>query len=228
VELVIYDLDGVLVDSTAAIVEAFEKTMNEIGVVYDEDRFMPLMGHGLIHILERVLPAEHRGREWELRDRYIHHYQESDTRLTTLLPDVEETIRSLRESGYRQSVATNKTSSEAKRILRTLGVETLFDLVVGFLDVPNAKPAPDMILYTLERLGVEKRHAVFVDDTAFGLKAGVEAGVNTVGILTGYHTRKQLMKVQPDIIVENMHELKRLLKTGKNTSNNNDIEFSAI
>ncbi len=211
VELIIYDLDGVLVDSTDAIVEAFEKTLNEIGVEYREDRLMPLMGHGLIHILEEVLPEEHRGREWELRERYIHHFQNSDTRLTKLLPDVEESLRRLKEKGYRQSVATNKTSSEAKRILALLGVDDVFDLVVGFLDVPNAKPAPDMILYTLERLGVEKRQAVFVDDTAFGLKAGVEADVKTIGILTGYHTREQLMEVQPDYVVESMHELKRLL-----------------
>jgi phosphoglycolate phosphatase len=211
IELIIYDLDGVLIDSTDAIVEAFEKTLNEIGVEYEEEKLMPLMGHGLIHILEEVLPVEHRGREWELRERYIHHFQESDTRLTRLLPDVEDALRRLKERGYRQSVATNKTSSEAKRILALLGVDDVFDLVVGFLDVPNAKPAPDMILYTLERLGVEKEHAVFVDDTAFGLKAGVEAGVKTVGILTGYHSREQLMEVQPDIIVDSMHELKQLL-----------------
>jgi phosphoglycolate phosphatase len=211
IELIIYDLDGVLIDSTDAIVEAFEKTLNEIGVEYEEEKLMPLMGHGLIHILEEVLPVEHRGREWELRERYIHHFQESDTRLTRLLPDVEDALRRLKEKGYRQSVATNKTSSEAKRILALLGVDDVFDLVVGFLDVPNAKPAPDMILYTLERLGVEKEHAVFVDDTAFGLKAGVEAGVKTVGILTGYHSREQLMEVQPDIIVDSMHELKQLL-----------------
>jgi phosphoglycolate phosphatase len=211
IELIIYDLDGVLIDSTDAIVEAFEKTLNEIGVEYEEEKLMPLMGHGLIHILEEVLPEEHRGREWELRERYIHHFQESDTRLTRLLPDVEDALRRLKERGYRQSVATNKTSSEAKRILALLGVDDVFDLVVGFLDVPNAKPAPDMILYTLERLGVEKEHAVFVDDTAFGLKAGVEAGVKTVGILTGYHSREQLMEVQPDIIVDSMHELKQLL-----------------
>lgn len=212
VQLVIYDLDGVLIDSTEAIAEAFEQTLREIGVEYEEDRLMPLMGHGLIRILEEVLPEEHRGKEWELRERYIHHFQNSDTRLTRLLPDVEETLRRLKERGYRQSVATNKTSSEAKRILRNLGVDDVFDLVVGFLDVPNAKPAPDMILYTLERLGVEKEHAVFVDDTAFGLKAGVEAGVSTVGILTGYHTREQLMKVQPDYVVDSMHELKLLLE----------------
>jgi len=211
VELIIYDLDGVLIDSTEAIVEAFEHTLREIGVEYEEDRLMPLMGHGLIHILEEALPEEHRGKEWELRERYIYHFQKADTRLTKLLPDVEETLRLLKERGYMQSVATNKTSSEAKRILELLGVDDVFDLVVGFLDVPNAKPAPDMILYTLERLGVEKRHTVFVDDTAFGLKAGVEAGVNTVGILTGYHTREQLMEVYPDYVVDSMHELKRLL-----------------
>jgi 2-phosphoglycolate phosphatase len=211
VELIIYDLDGVLVDSTEAIVEAFEHTLREIGVEYEEDRLMPLMGHGLIHILREVLPEEHRGREWELRERYIHHFQNTDASLTKLLPGVEEALRRLKELGYRQSVATNKTSSEAKRILRTLGVDDVFDLVVGFLDVPNAKPAPDMILYTLERLGVEKEHAVFVDDTAFGLEAGVEAGVNTVGITTGYHTREQLMEVQPDYVVDSMDELERLL-----------------
>jgi len=211
VQLIIYDLDGVLIDSTEAIVEAFEHTLNEIGVEYEEDRLMPLMGHGLIHILEEVLPEEHRGKEWELRERYIHHFQNSDTRLTKLLPDVEEALRLLKKRGYRQSVATNKTSSEAKRILELLGVDDVFDLVVGFLDVPNAKPAPDMILYTLERLDVEKKRVVFVDDTAFGLKAGVEAGVNTVGILTGYHSREQLMEVHPDYIVDSMHGLKRLL-----------------
>ena len=211
VELIIYDLDGVLIDSTEAIAEAFEHTLKEIGVEYEEDKLMPLMGHGLIHILEEVLPEEHRGKEWELRERYIHHFQNSDTRLTKLLPDVEKTLRLFKERGYRQSVATNKTSSEAKRILKTLGVDDVFDLVVGFLDVPNAKPAPDMILYTLERLGVERRYAVFVDDTAFGLKAGVEAGVNTVGITTGHHTRDQLMEVHPNYVVDSMHELKRLL-----------------
>ena len=213
VQLIIYDLDGVLIDSTEAIVEAFELTLREIDVEYEEDKLMPLMGHGLIHILEEVLPEEHRGKEWELRERYIHHFQNSDTRLTKLLPDVEEALRRLKERGYRQSVATNKTSSEAKRILEFMGLDDVFDLVVGFLDVPNAKPAPDMILYTLEKLGVEKEHAVFVDDTAFGLKAGVEAGVNTVGILTGYHSREQLEEVHPDYVVGSMEDL-RILVSG--------------
>ncbi len=211
VELIIYDLDGVIIDATEAILDAFRLTLREVGIESDDDEVRSLIGASLIEVLERVLPEDRRGEAWRLRDRYIHHFQSGDPNLVKLLPGVEETLRSLKDMGYRQSVATNKTSSEAKRILKALGVYDAFDMVVGFLDVPNAKPAPDMILYTLERLGVEKENAVFVDDTAFGLKAGVEAGVKTVGILTGYHSREQLMEVQPDHIVNSMHELKRLL-----------------
>ena len=211
VELIIYDLDGVIIDATEAILSAFRLTLQEVGIDSDDDEVRSLIGVSLIEVLERVLPEERRGEAWGLRDRYIHHFQSGDPNLVKLLPGVEETLRSLKEHGYRQSVATNKTSSEAKRILKALGVYDIFDLVVGFLDVPNAKPAPDMVLHTLGMLGVNKGHAVFVDDTAFGLKAGVEAGVITVGILTGYHTREQLMEVHPDIIVDSMHELKLLL-----------------
>ena len=209
--LVIYDLDGVLIDGTKAILRAFRLTLREIGVDSDDDEIRSLIGMSFVDVLERVLPEERRGEVWRLRDRYIHHFQ-TGGELVKLLPGVEETLRGIHGMGRMQSVATNKTSSEARRILRNLGVYDAFDLVVGFLDVPNAKPAPDMILYTLERLGVEKRHAVFVDDTAFGLKAGVEAGVNTVGITTGIHTREQLMQVRPDYVVDGLHGLKWLLQ----------------
>jgi len=211
VELIIYDLDGVIIDATEAILGAFRLTLREVGLDSCDDEVKSLIGVSLVEVLERVLPEELREEAWRLRDRYIHHFQAGDPGLIRLLPGVEETLRCLKELGYRQSVATNKTSSEANRILRVLGVIDVFDLVVGFLDVPNAKPAPDMIHYTLERLGVDKGRAVFVDDTAFGLKAGVEAGVKTVGILTGYHSWEHLMEVQPDMIVEDMYELKQLL-----------------
>jgi len=211
VELVIYDLDGVLIDATEAILNSFRLTFKEIDTPLDQDAVVSRIGYSLIEILRELLPLEHQDKVWSLRDRYIVHFQEQDIRYMRLLPGVAGTLEELRGRGFRQSLATNKTTSEADRILSQLGVRDLLDLVVGFMDVPNPKPAPDMINLTLERLGVERSRAVFVDDTTVGLTAGIEAGVRTIGITTGTHTRRQLATVRPDTIIDSIAQLTQIL-----------------
>jgi phosphoglycolate phosphatase len=166
----------------------------------------------LIYILKEILPDEHRGKEWELRDRYIHHFQKLDIKHTFLLPGVKETLTYFNSNGYRQSVATNKTGFEAERILIELGVKDQLDLIVGFLDVANPKPAPDMILYTLDKLGIRKENTILIDDTTVGLTAGIRAGINTIGITTGVHDRTTLRSVGPLHIIDEITQLTSLLE----------------
>jgi len=210
VDLVIYDLDGVLIDATQAIVNSFNLTFREVGATLNPEDVVSRIGYSLVEILEELLP-EHRDRAWELRDRYIHHFQGQGPESIRLLPGVAETLGTLRARGYMQSLATNKTNMEADRILTQLGVRGCFDLLVGFMDVPNPKPAPDMINFTLERLGVSKERAVFVDDTTVGLTAGISAGIRTIGITTGTHGRERLETVNPDYIIDEFRELPQLL-----------------
>ena len=210
VELVIYDLDGVIIDATQAIINSFALTFQEVGATLNPEDVTSRIGYSLVDILMELLP-EHRGRAWELRDRYIHHFQGQGPGSIRLLPGVAETLLKLRDRGYMQSLATNKTNTEADRILTQLGVRGFFDLMVGFMDVANPKPAPDMINHTLERLGVHQERAVLVDDTTVGLAAGIGAGVRTVGITTGTHKREQLLTVSPDAIVGDIRELLSLL-----------------
>lgn len=211
VDLVIYDLDGVLIDATQAIVNSFTLTFQEVGATLNPEDVTSRIGYSLVDILKELLP-EHRDRAWELRDRYIHHFQEQSQENVRLLPGVAETLGTLRARGYMQSLATNKTNTEADRILTQLGVRGLFDLLVGFMDVAYPKPAPDMINLTLERLGVPRERAVFVDDTTVGLAAGVGAGVRTVAITTGTHGRDLLETVNPDAIIDDIRELLSLLE----------------
>jgi len=210
VDLVIYDLDGVLIDATQAIVESFRLTFQEVGATLKPEDVVTRIGYSLVDILEELLP-EHRGRAWELRDRYIHHFQAQSADRIRLLPGVAETLNTLKATGFRQSLATNKTTGEADRILRNLGVRGHLDLLVGFMDVPNPKPAPDMIDLTLGRMGVPAGRAVFVDDTTVGLTAGIKAGVRTIGITTGTHTREQLSTVSPDAIIDSVAQLPSML-----------------
>jgi pyrophosphatase PpaX len=212
VQLIIYDLDGVLIDSNEAILESFKLTLEEIGLRFDPNEIMKRLGWDLIYILKEILPDEHRGKEWELRDRYIHHFQKLDIKHTFLLPGVKETLTYFNSNGYRQSVATNKTGFEAERILIELGVKDQMDLIVGFLDVPNPKPAPDMILYTLDKLGIKKENTILIDDTTVGLTAGIRAGINTIGITTGVHDRTTLRSVGPLHIIDEITQLTSLLE----------------
>lgn len=207
IQLIIYDLDGVLIDSNEAILKSFKLTLDEIGLKFDPNEIKKRLGWDLIYILREILPEEHKGKEWKLRERYIHHFQKLDIKHTFLLPGVKETLINLNLNGYRQSVATNKTGLEAERILIELGVRDQFDLIVGFMDVPNPKPAPDMINYTLNKLGTRKENTILIDDTTVGLTAGIRAGVKTIGITTGVHDRTTLRSVGPDYIIDDINQL---------------------
>ncbi|MCW4013107.1 MAG: HAD family hydrolase [Candidatus Bathyarchaeota archaeon] len=212
IKLVIYDLDGVLIDSNKAILESFRRTFEEIGEPFQPEMILSRIGHGLYQIFMDILPETYDDRLEELRQTYIKHFQSLDIKYTKLLDEVPETLGEIKKLGYMQALATNKTVTEAERILGELGVSEYFDLMAGFMTVSRAKPEPDMILYLLDNLEVEPDEAVFIDDTNVGLTAGIRAGVHTVGITTGNNTLEQIQSVNPDTIIHRFSDIPRLLE----------------
>lgn len=211
IRLIIYDLDGVLIDSNRAILESFRRTMMEVGEPFKPDMILNRIGHSLYQIFRETMPPEYHDRVEELRQSYIRHFQSLDISYIRLLPEVHETLTALSDRGFMQAVATNKTVSEAERILTELGVYDHFDLMAGFTTVAKPKPEPDMIHYTLQKLGVESGEAVFVDDTNVGLTAGIRAGVHTIGITTGNNSLEQIQSVNPSTIIDMICKLPMIL-----------------
>ena len=211
IKLVIYDLDGVLIDSNRAILESFRRVFEEIGEPFEPEMVLSRIGHGMYQILSEILGNEYMDRHDEIRQRYIKHFQSLDISYIKLLEEVPEILKEIHGLGFMQSVATNKTVTEAERILSELGVADYFDLMAGFMTVDKAKPEPDMIIYSLDKLGVEPWEAVFVDDTSVGLTAGIRAGVHTVGITTGNNTLEQIMSVSPDTVINRFSDIPGLL-----------------
>lgn len=212
IQLVIYDLDGVLIDSNRAIIQSFQMLYDELGLQFNPDDVLCRIGHSLYQIFLDIMPEEYHSRLEELRRIYIRNFQGLDIKYTRILDEVEVTLDEVKALGFMQSVATNKTDYEAERILKALGVVQNFDLITGYGTVPRAKPEPDMILYTLDKLGVAPERAVFVDDTNVGLTAGIRAGVNTVGITTGNNTLKQIQEVNPTTIIHRFSDISRIIQ----------------
>jgi phosphoglycolate phosphatase len=112
-------------------------------------------------------------------------YEEADALLEStyrpvLLPGVGEALGRMRGAGFRLGIATNGEGSSAEVMARVLGVDRLFDVVVGAGDVVDAKPAPDMILLACRRARVDPGNTVFVGDSPEDMLAGRGAGVRAL------------------------------------------------
>ncbi|MCX6647767.1 MAG: HAD family hydrolase [Candidatus Bathyarchaeota archaeon] len=212
IRLIIYDLDGTLIDSMEAIVETFNRVVEEQGgEACQAEAIKEMIGLPLTEMFRRVLPEEKHDRLQACWDRFIEIYADVGPAKTHILPGVEETLKHFKQAGYLQSVATTKRGDVATRLLGALGLRGYFDLILGINDVPAPKPAPDIINLTLERLRVKPGEAVFVEDTTIGLEAGKKAGVYTVGVTTGTHDMQKLATMRPDCILNNLQELTRLV-----------------
>ena len=212
IRLVIYDLDGTLIDSTEAIVETFNRVVEEQGELScPRSEIEEMIGLPLTEMFKRVLPTGKHGGVQACWDRFIEIYADVGPKKTWILPGVPETLAHFKAAGYLQSVATTKRGDVASRLLHKLGLRGYFDLVLGINDVAAPKPAPDIINLTLERLGVKPQEAVFIEDTTIGLEAGVRAGVHTIGVTTGTHDIDRLATLHPDYIIDELHELTNLI-----------------
>ena len=185
--------------------------MEEINEPFDPNMILERIGYSLYQIFQDITPIEYHSKLEDLRQRYIKHFQSLDISYISLLPEVSETLSMIKKRGFMQAIATNKTATEAERILSELKVSNYFDAMAGFMTVDKPKPDPDMILYLLDKLEIKKNETVFVDDTGIGLTAGIKAGVITIGITTGNNTLQQIQKVRPDTVINRLSELPRLL-----------------
>jgi len=212
VELIIYDLDGVIIDSTEAICFAFNKALEGVEEPpQPEEELRGMIGVALAEMFRTVLPPEKYHRIGGCFERYLEAFGEVSPGLTRILDGVEETIQYFKDGGMRQSLATNKSSLEAERILTDLDLRRFFDPVIGSNDVDAPKPSPDMIHLTLNKLKVEPEKAVLVEDSPTGLEAGKASRVHTIAAATGTHPRSLLALWEPDYIVDDIRDLRKIL-----------------
>ncbi len=211
IKLIIYDLDGVLIDSNPAIKTSIENSLKELGLDYEIDKIMELMGTPLDKIYEKIFNEEDQEKIPEAVEKYRAYYLEKGKTEIEIQEKVFETLKYFKENGLKQSIASNSSRELMKPIMSELGIMEYIDLFVGVEDVENPKPHPCILRITMEQLGISENATIFVDDSATGLGAGKKAGVHTAGITTGVHTVKQIISVNPDFILNQLDDLKKII-----------------
>ncbi|MEW2623456.1 HAD-IA family hydrolase [Streptomyces sp. NPDC048106] len=202
---VVFDLDGVLVDSFEVMRQAFTFAYREV-VGSGEPPFEEYNRH-----LGRYFPDIMRimGLPPEMEGPFVR----ESTRLAgqvPLFPGVDELLHGLRDQGLGLAVATGKAGWRARALLEGLGVAHLFDHIIGSDEVPRAKPAPDIVLRALELLDVRADDAIMVGDAVTDLAAARGAGVGAVAALWGETDEPTLLAARPDFVVHKPGELAEL------------------
>ena len=194
-KIILFDLDGTLIDSTEAIVSTFYHSFKELNYDFkgnDED-IKSLIGYPL-DIMYKELGVDEE-KIWDFVDAYKNRYRIISKEKTTLLENAYEAVK-LASQFARVSVVTTKTRAYTMPLLEHFDIAQFFEIVTGRENVQNPKPHPEPILITLEQMNYNKDlHDVWmVGDTKLDLIAANEANISSVGVLCGYGEKEELLQ----------------------------------
>ena len=208
-ELIIFDLDGTLIDSSEDIAWAVNKTLKQMG--FDEFSYQAIkerIGWGVKMLLEKVLPKEKQDLLEEARSIFMGYYSDHLLVKSKLYPGVMDILNHFKNK--KLAVATNKPFNLTEKILDGLNISGYFKKVVGGDGVQNKKPSPEAIEIILRELRVSPEKSIFVGDSLIDIEAGKKAGVMTIGAAYGFRGRRELEDAGADVIIEDINELTSL------------------
>lgn len=185
-KLIIFDLDGTLLDSRLDIMHAVNHAISPYAIApVTLQETKELTGEGAIRLMEKLLKKREVDLEIStLIDRFESYYAEHPVSHTVAYPGVPETLRSLRD--YRKAVISNKFRSISLQVLEKLELSQHFDEVTGVDTFPERKPSPLPVLRVLDRFAAKPEEALIVGDSIYDIRAGRAAGTKTVAVTYGY------------------------------------------
>jgi phosphoglycolate phosphatase len=209
-KLVIFDLDGTLIDSSIDIANAINYAVGPYRVpLLTVQEVISLVGEGISTLMGKLIVKEgiEAGTD-SLVQQFLHYYSSHLTDNTTVYPGVREMLAQL--GAYRKAVISNKRESLSVKILERLGLSEYMDIIVGSETVKERKPSPLPVYYVLSTLGISPDAAIMVGDSNYDVEAGKAAGIKTVAVTYGYRPLELLQGA--DFIINSMPELAGILK----------------
>jgi len=183
---VIFDLDGVIVDTAKYHFIAWKHIANKLGFDFTEAHNEQLKGVSRVRSLDLILDLSGQTIETEEKERLLieknEHYLSliSDMGQSEILPGILELLKYLKEQNIPFSLGS--ASKNARLILKTLNLLDLFDAIVDGNDVTNAKPDPEVFLRAAEKLNLKAEQCIVVEDAVAGVDAANNAGMISIGI----------------------------------------------
>lgn len=198
----LFDWDGTLNDSNASGFNAFQKSLQQLGVPFDQAFYDAHYSPNWYAMYEALrLPRE----QWQRADDlWIEHYGTAPCRL---IDGARETILELNARGFRLGIVSSGSLSRVTREIQEQELDTVFQTLVCNEHITNKKPHPEGLEQAMRLLSVESAACAYIGDAPEDIEMGKRASVFTVGVQSSYPSSKNLPAAAPDIHLQVINEL---------------------
>lgn len=195
-DLIVFDWDGTLMDSTATIVKCIQAAARDLGLpIPDNKAASYVIGLSLQDAMQAALPGIDPKYYPRMVERYRYHYLSQDQGLT-LFDGVREMLSELSQQGYFLAVATGKSRVGLNRALDAVKLLSIFD-ATRCADETFSKPHPAMLQELTRELGQDMKRTVMVGDTTHDLQMAINAGAGGIAVGYGAHSDAELLALEP-------------------------------
>ena len=202
---VVFDFDGTLADSYAAIASSVNHVRAQRGLpAMSIDEVKSHVGRGADYLLIHTIPGGNLADDMAC---YRTHHPTVMTTLTQFLPGAADLLKALHRRRKKIGLCSNKPRLFSQELLAYLEVSALFDVVLGPEDVPLPKPAPDMLQLAIKRLALPKEQVLYVGDMLVDIQTARSAGVRVWAVATGSEERSVLVDAKPDRLLTGLPEM---------------------
>ncbi len=212
VRAILFDMDGVLIDSEALMARAGILALREFGIEAVSEDFLPFVGRGEDKYIGGV--AEKHGVRYDtaMKDRAYDYYGQMVAAEATVPADTLPTLKALHARGIRMAVCSSADRVKVRYNLRAIGAsESLFGAIVTGSDVERKKPAPDIYLKGAELLGEKPEDCLVVEDAPSGIQAAHAGGIRAAGIASSFSAQELTRQASPEYLIDTLSQLLELL-----------------
>jgi len=203
-------MDGTTVNTINSIAHFANKALNKYGLPSIEtERYKLLVGNGAVTLVKRMI-AETGGSAEQFEkvlNEYNTTYDNDFMYLTKPYEGITGLLESLKKSGIKTAIVSNKPDSTAKKVSDKLFGEKLIDVCFGAREGVPLKPDPAAVFEVMEILGVAPQECLYIGDTAVDMTTGKNAGIFTIGVLWGFRDRKEIESAGADMVTDNVNDI---------------------
>ncbi|WP_068081962.1 phosphoglycolate phosphatase [Polycladidibacter stylochi] len=218
--VLVFDLDGTLVETMGDLTASLNHALEHAGFeAIEADRVRRMVGAGVKVLVERGLEYNKVQPSAEvvepMLERFVKYYEAHICVHSHTFDGAVQALEALKDKGWKLAICTNKLEGLAKPLIRALGIEQLFDAVVGGDTFSKNKPDAMPVFGAIDMAGGTKRGSVFIGDSRTDIEAARNAGLPVIAVDFGY-TDVPVIELKPDVVISHFNELENAIDSFAN------------